>query len=294
MAIDHPRVIALGKDQQVPFDLPPAASWYLTIGRTVADTVLDAPVALLLVGMGAILCLVVRRRRSATRSDFRAVEREGPQEGAPAHRDHGGSELRSALWPCRGAFIGTAAFSFIINMLMLTGAIFMLQVYDRILPSYSVTTLVALCIIASILFTALGLLDAIRSRVLAQSAAPSTRPWPHASSTRWRARGRVRQVGGDVRTKKCRSRYCSVRIDPLMRRVFLAPSSGHFGLDCAEVLALSLELQLIKPCVGAFGAQEVGVRARFDHLSTFDDMNEVCPQNGGQTMRDHHRRAAFC
>ena len=163
-----PRVIALGKDQQVPFDLPPAASWYLTIGRTVADTVLDAPVALLLAGMGAILCLVVRRRRSATRSELRAVEREGPQEGAPAHRDHGGSELRSALWSCRGAFIGTAAFSFIINMLMLTGAIFMLQVYDRILPSHSVTTLVALCIIASILFTALGLLDAIRSRVLAR------------------------------------------------------------------------------------------------------------------------------
>ena len=49
---------------------------------------------------------------------------------------------------------------------MLTGAIFMLEVYDRVLPSRSVPTLVGLIILAGGLFAALGLLDMIRARIL--------------------------------------------------------------------------------------------------------------------------------
>ena len=52
------------------------------------------------------------------------------------------------------------------NILMLTGAIFMLEVYDRVLPSRSVPTLVGLVILASGLYAALGLLDMIRGRIL--------------------------------------------------------------------------------------------------------------------------------
>jgi ATP-binding cassette subfamily C protein len=59
-------------------------------------------------------------------------------------------------------------FSGIINVLMLTGSLFMLEIYDRVLPSRSVPTLVGLCLIAGILFSALGLLDLIRSRLLAR------------------------------------------------------------------------------------------------------------------------------
>ena len=49
---------------------------------------------------------------------------------------------------------------------MLTGAIFMLEIYDRVLPSRSVPTLVGLVILAAGLFAALGLLDLIRGRIL--------------------------------------------------------------------------------------------------------------------------------
>lgn len=49
---------------------------------------------------------------------------------------------------------------------MLTGAIFMLEIYDRVLPSRSIPTLIALIIIATVLYGALGLLDLIRSRIL--------------------------------------------------------------------------------------------------------------------------------
>jgi ATP-binding cassette, subfamily C, type I secretion system permease/ATPase len=52
------------------------------------------------------------------------------------------------------------------NVLMLTGAIFMLEIYDRVLPSRSVPTLVGLVILAGGLYVALGLLDLIRSRIL--------------------------------------------------------------------------------------------------------------------------------
>ncbi len=53
-----------------------------------------------------------------------------------------------------------------INLLYLTGSIFMLEVYDRVLPSRSVPTLVGLVILAGGLYIAQGLLDLIRGRIL--------------------------------------------------------------------------------------------------------------------------------
>jgi ATP-binding cassette subfamily C protein len=76
------------------------------------------------------------------------------------------SELRSALSACRGAFIGVAVFSGLVNVLMLTGSLFMLEVYDRVLPSRSVPTLIGLCILAAVLFGFQAVLEITRSRLL--------------------------------------------------------------------------------------------------------------------------------
>src|SRR5277367_388415 len=76
------------------------------------------------------------------------------------------SELGDALRACRGAFLGVGVMSCIINLLYLTGSIFMLEVYDRVLPSRSVPTLVGLIILASFLYIAQGVLDMIRVRIL--------------------------------------------------------------------------------------------------------------------------------
>src|SRR5215475_6804347 len=76
------------------------------------------------------------------------------------------SELGEALATCRGAFVGIFLFSGMSNILMLTGSFFMLEVYDRVLPSRSVPTLVALVLLAAGLFMAQGILDLIRGRVL--------------------------------------------------------------------------------------------------------------------------------
>ena len=76
------------------------------------------------------------------------------------------SELAEALAACRGTFIATGLMSGMSNILMLTGAFFMLEVYDRVLPSRSVPTLIGLVILAGGLYAALGLLDMIRGRIL--------------------------------------------------------------------------------------------------------------------------------
>jgi ATP-binding cassette subfamily C protein len=76
------------------------------------------------------------------------------------------SELSDALRGCRSAFVGVGVMSCIVNLLYLTGSIFMLEVYDRVLPSRSVPTLIGLIILVGGLYLAQGLLDLIRSRVL--------------------------------------------------------------------------------------------------------------------------------
>src|SRR5271163_1794727 len=76
------------------------------------------------------------------------------------------SELGDALRACRSAFLGVGIMSCIINLLYLTGSIFMLEVYDRVLPSRSVPTLVGLIVLAGFLYAAQGVLDLIRGRIL--------------------------------------------------------------------------------------------------------------------------------
>ena len=81
---------------------------------------------------------------------------------APVRR----SELGDALRACRGAFVGVGVMSCIINLLYLTGSMFMLEVYDRVLPSRSVPTLIGLIVLAGGLYIAQGILDLIRGRIL--------------------------------------------------------------------------------------------------------------------------------
>ncbi|MGY4282426.1 ABC-type protease/lipase transport system fused ATPase/permease subunit [Bradyrhizobium sp. LM2.7] len=76
------------------------------------------------------------------------------------------SELGDALRACRAAFVGVGLMSCMINLLYLTGSIFMLEVYDRVLPSRSIPTLVGLIVLASGLYMAQGVLDMIRNRIL--------------------------------------------------------------------------------------------------------------------------------
>jgi len=63
-----------------------------------------------------------------------------------------------------------ALFSFFVNLLMLTGPLFMLQIYDRVLTSGSVPTLIALGILVVMLYALYGFLEYIRGRILMRIA----------------------------------------------------------------------------------------------------------------------------
>ncbi|WP_244864261.1 type I secretion system permease/ATPase [Pseudomonas sp. St386] len=70
----------------------------------------------------------------------------------------------------RRGLLGAALFSGVINILALIGPVFMLEVYDRVIPSQSVPTLVALGLLALGVYALSGLLDIIRSRVMVRIA----------------------------------------------------------------------------------------------------------------------------
>jgi ATP-binding cassette subfamily C protein len=81
------------------------------------------------------------------------------------------SELVVAAGSFRQAYLGVGLMSGLINLLMLTGSLFMLEIYDRVLPSRSVPTLLGLAVIAAVLYVFMGLLDFIRGRVLVRIGA---------------------------------------------------------------------------------------------------------------------------
>lgn len=80
----------------------------------------------------------------------------------------GRAEWRAAFLPLRGLFGMVLLFSVFVNLLMLTGPLYMLHVYDRVLTSGSEQTLVALSALATLLFLALGVLDHARASLLAR------------------------------------------------------------------------------------------------------------------------------
>lgn len=73
----------------------------------------------------------------------------------------------------QGRFILTMAFflSFLVNLLRLTGPLFMLLIYDRVLTSRSEETLVALFVLMATFLVVMGLLDYSRRRILARFGA---------------------------------------------------------------------------------------------------------------------------
>lgn len=76
------------------------------------------------------------------------------------------NELKEVLKTFQRHFVWAGVFSLFINLLLLTSPLYMLQIYDRVLSSRSVTTLVVLSLGAMILFMVYSALETQRSRVL--------------------------------------------------------------------------------------------------------------------------------
>lgn len=76
------------------------------------------------------------------------------------------SDLEEALALCKGAFISAAGFSMVINLLQLVPTIYMLQLYDRVVPTGNRSTLLMLTLIVIVLFLTMGALEWVRSQIL--------------------------------------------------------------------------------------------------------------------------------
>ncbi len=76
------------------------------------------------------------------------------------------SDLTLALKECKSAFISAAGFSMVINILMLVPSLYMLQVYDRVVPTGNKSTLLMLTLIVFVLFITMSLIEWVRSQIL--------------------------------------------------------------------------------------------------------------------------------
>jgi len=89
-----------------------------------------------------------------------------PNSPAPAGDDAVTRGLRDSA----RRMVGIALFSGIINLLMLSGSLYMLQVYDRVIPSRNLATLLGLSLMVLFAYLMQGYLDALRARMLCRVA----------------------------------------------------------------------------------------------------------------------------
>lgn len=78
---------------------------------------------------------------------------------------------RSLAEAGRGLFLPVLVFSGLVNLLMLTGPLFMMQVYDRVLPGRSEATLFALTGLMAFLYAAMVVIDHARAQLVARIGA---------------------------------------------------------------------------------------------------------------------------
>lgn len=88
----------------------------------------------------------------------------------PKERSETAQLPRKAISASRKTFMGLVVFSFFTSLLMLTGPLYMLQVYDRVLMSHSIPTLVALTVLVAGLYLTLGILDWCRQSLFSVAA----------------------------------------------------------------------------------------------------------------------------
>lgn len=120
--------------------------------------------AVAMAGFGALVLFRVRAA-DISGADANSVSAVTRSAATPARRQQG-SELAEALRACRSAFLAVGLFSGVLNVLMLAGSLYMLEVYDRVLPSRSLPTLVGLSVLLLVLYSGQGVLEFVRGRVL--------------------------------------------------------------------------------------------------------------------------------
>ncbi|WP_313454342.1 type I secretion system permease/ATPase [Brevundimonas sp.] len=89
--------------------------------------------------------------------------------GSLSLRQRGAEPLATAVRECRSHLVAAAVFSALVNVLYLTPTLYMMQVYDRVVPTGGLTTLVLISAAALLALASLAGLDWLRGRILARA-----------------------------------------------------------------------------------------------------------------------------
>jgi PrtD family type I secretion system ABC transporter len=153
---------------------------------------------------------------------------------------------------------GVAVFSGVVNLLTLSGSIYMLQVYDRVIPSRNVATLLGLSAIVVIAYLLQGYFDALRSRMLARIGAlfdAELQPQIYSALVSLPLRG----------TKPILAQQPLRDLDQV--RAFLSSSGPTAFLDMPWVPLFLIPLFLFHPAIGIVAAAIVAVTLLTEYQS---------------------------
>ncbi|WP_269450546.1 ABC transporter transmembrane domain-containing protein, partial [Sphingomonas sp. CCH9-H8] len=153
----------------------------------------------------------------------------------------GESELRDALRRVRGGLWGIVALSAMVNILMLTGSIYLMLVYDRVLPGQHQATLISLFLMVIIAFAFYGAFDVMRARMLADVAASLDNSLI----------GRVQQIEGRVALERPDAKeLVSPTRDLDQLRSFIASAGPPALIDLPWIIFFLLILTLVHYWLG--------------------------------------------
>jgi len=154
---------------------------------------------------------------------------------------------------------GVGIFSVFINILMLTGPLYMLQVYDRVLLSGSVETLIGITILMAAMFAFMGVLDWVRGRVLARLAEGFGQELGPDTFSRWLASG----------TRKASATQPVQDLSTLQQ--FLSSNAPSTFFDMPWIVIFIGVIFLLHPMLGVlavFGAVVLAIGAIYNERST--------------------------
>lgn len=181
------------------------------------------------------------------------------------------SEILAALARLRSGLWGIAALSALINILTISGSLYLMMVYDRVLPSQSLATLFSIFAMIAIAYVFYGLFDVMRSRMLADVASSLDRSLS----------GRVQTIESRIALERPEAREkISPTRDLDQLRSFLASAGPPALIDLPWILFFLLILTLVHIWLGVVtlvgmialaGLTWVAERVTSRHVSAVND-----------------------
>lgn len=178
------------------------------------------------------------------------------------------TEVGQALATSRSAFVGIAIFTAFINILMLTGPLYMLQVYDRVLASGSISTLVTISVLMAVMYAFMGFLEHVRSRVLVRIGDKLETDLGERTFSIWMKQGLYGKAGQRHRPLQ----------DVSMLRQFLsgAAPATFFDMPWAPLyIAVMFLFHWSLGVVGIIGALIIFIFAWLNEISTRKPLQEA-------------------